>query len=425
MKNLFKKNVGLIIALILIFAFPTSLSNQARLNMRVIVTGLAIDKSDEGFEVTAQIVKTSPGAESGGTSAEVNFLSDTDTTLLGAISKLSYKAGKVASFSHTNFIVIGEELAKSSNLVNCLNYFVRDRIIKNTALILFSEGKASDEIQKTKDVELSVGLGLQKVYLFKERESDGVMHTVLEFLNESSMYSKTTTASTLKLISESEKSSQKEGSSSGTETGSSGSSSGSSGGSSDGSESQSSSGSSGESYQYFEDLSPLVCFVGGEYKGKLEGEEALGFMFADKHAVSDDFSLENVEIEKLGKVTVGVKMKAKTNKYKIRYENEIPCFDLTVTIEKSEIEEIQAQDPTAQLSESEYTEIKKALKEDINKKVAKAFEKAKGFGADVFGAYELAYKTKFKETIKYYETPEEFLKNLKLNVEVNVEALEY
>ena len=167
MKRFFKNHVALIIIIIVVFAFPTSLSNQARLNMRVVVTGLAIDKKDDEFEVTAQIVKTSPGNESGGISAEVNFLSDTDKTLLGAISKLSYKAGKVSAFSHTNFLIIGEELAKTENLNSSLNYFLRDRIIKNTALVLFSEGKAGDEIKKTKDVELSVGLGLQKVYLFK------------------------------------------------------------------------------------------------------------------------------------------------------------------------------------------------------------------------------------------------------------------
>ena len=132
----------------------------------------------------------------------------------------------------------------------------------------------------------------------------------------------------------------------------------------------------------------------------------------------------NKEIEKLGKVTVGVKMKAKTNSYKVRYENQTPCFDLVVTVEKSEIEEIQAQDPTAQLSESEYSAIKKALKEDICKKVSLAFEKAKGFGADVFNVYELAHKTKYKETTKNYDSPEEFLNNLKLNVEVGEDFLD-
>ena len=47
-----KKHIGLIIVLIIVIAFPTSLSNQTKINMRVIVTGIAVDKSGEEFEVT-------------------------------------------------------------------------------------------------------------------------------------------------------------------------------------------------------------------------------------------------------------------------------------------------------------------------------------------------------------------------------------
>ena len=66
MKNKIKKHIVLIILLVIVLVFPTSLSYQARLNMRVIVTGLAIDKDGEDYTLTAQIVKTSPGNESPG-----------------------------------------------------------------------------------------------------------------------------------------------------------------------------------------------------------------------------------------------------------------------------------------------------------------------------------------------------------------------
>ena len=46
MKIKAKKHLGFIIFLIIILVFPVSLSYQARLNMRIIVTGLAIDKID-------------------------------------------------------------------------------------------------------------------------------------------------------------------------------------------------------------------------------------------------------------------------------------------------------------------------------------------------------------------------------------------
>ena len=72
MKEFFKKRIGLIILIVAVIAFPSSLSTQARLNMRAIVTGLAIDKVEGKYEVTAQIVKTSPSTESSGEKATVN-----------------------------------------------------------------------------------------------------------------------------------------------------------------------------------------------------------------------------------------------------------------------------------------------------------------------------------------------------------------
>ena len=199
MERLFKKKLGVIILVIIALVFPISLSNQARLNTRVIVTGLAIDKLGDKYEVTAQYVKTTPGTESAGTSAEVSFVTDSDETMIGALTKLTYKAGKASAFSHTNFVVVGKDIL-NENLREVLDYFVRHKTIKSSALLLFSEDKASDEIKKTKDVELSVGLGLQKVFLFKENEGDGEMMTILNFLNDSKSFSKTSTASTLKLM---------------------------------------------------------------------------------------------------------------------------------------------------------------------------------------------------------------------------------
>ena len=416
MKKYFKKHIALIILLVLAFSFPTSLSNQARLNMRIIVTGLAIDKKEDEFEVTAQIVKTSPGNESGGISAEVNFLTDKDKTLLGAISKLSYKAGKVSVFSHTNFIIVGEELAKTENLKSSLNYFLRDRIIKNTALILFSNGSASDEIKKTKNIELSVGLGLQKVYLFKERECDGIMLTVLDFLNQSVSFSKTTTASMIELDSNEQENGESSG---GEKTGSSGSSktnSGRAGGE----------GGDAESYQYFKPIAPLVCFVDGVFKGKIEDQnQILGFMLANKNSKAEDFSLENVSGGKMENLTVGVKMENKNIYKKIRYENNIPYLEICVTVEKSEIEEIQTKGLVTGLENEEYQAIALALEKDIKTKISACFEKSKELDADMLGAYELAYKHKHKQLTKNSSSPEEFLKALQLDVKVKIKSLEY
>ena len=105
-----KKHIGLIIILIIVVAFPTSLSNQTKINMRVVVTGIAVDKSGDEFEVMAQIIKPSVGSKTAGGGAQIDYVSDKGKTLSGAIAKMAFKAGKASAFSHTNFIILGTSM---------------------------------------------------------------------------------------------------------------------------------------------------------------------------------------------------------------------------------------------------------------------------------------------------------------------------
>jgi len=414
-KDFFKKRIGLIILLVAIFAFPSSLSTQARLNMRAIVTGLAIDKVDDKYEVTAQIVKTSPSTESGGEKATVNFVSDNDETVIGAISKLSYKTGKTSAFSHTNFIIIGKDVLEE-DLTQTLDYFMRDNITNDSMLLLVAEEKASNEIKKTKDVELSIAIGLQKVFMYREKEGDGVMNSVLEFMKDSKESSGTSVVSLLALEKNDE---QSEDNPTG---GGSSSSSGSSGesGTEDGGEQ-----GGGSKYQYFKAQTELGCFVDGRYVGKLEKDEVLGYMLANKKATIDDVYAEDFDKSVFNAKRVGVKIKDKTNKLKIRYENNIPCLDLVVKIKNSAIYEIQSEEFIDAPTDAEFSEIKNGLKKKIAENVSKCFEKSKELKADIWGAYLLAQKHHYKQTNMYYKNREDFLSNLKLNVIVEIDRLEY
>ena len=352
MVNKIKRHLGLVILLIIVLVFPTSMSYQARLNMRIIVTGLAIDKIDGEYQVTAQIVKTTPGSKPPGTSAEVDFLIDKSKVLSEAVAKLAYKAGKVSSFSHTNFIVVGKSILED-DVSQCLDYFVRDKIIKNSALVLFAEDKAGEELQKTKQTELSVGIGLQKVYTFKEYNSDGLMVTMIDFLKHSGSNTGTSVASTFKLETNKEQQSGSGGSSTGS-GGSSGSgqSSGSSGGSSG--ESGGSSGS-GEEYQYFKQTSPLMCFKEGKFVGKIESEDDIdGFMLAHKKSKVIEISLENINGGRFKNSQIEVAIKNKKTRFKIRYEADTPCFDIKVVIRKSEIGEVLSDKIIGTLTEEEF-----------------------------------------------------------------------
>lgn len=451
-----KKHIGLIIILIILIAFPTSLSNQTKINMRVIVTGIAVDKSGDEFEVTAQIVKPSVGSKTAGGGASIDYISDKGKTLSGAVSKMAFKAGKASAFSHTNFVILGKDMLQE-DVTESLDYFIRDKIIKNSALILFSEEKASDEMKKTKNTDQSVGMGLQKVFLFKEHESDGLMTTTMEFLNQNRGLSKTATVSVLSLKTNEESMQESGGSSGGSSSGSSGGSSssssgGSSGGSgesSSGSESQSSggesgsgsgSGSGGESQssgsgggsggesqnQYFVAESPILMFVDGKFSGKLEShEEISGFMLTNKESQAMDIMVESSDEGRLKNAKIEVNVKNMRSKKKVTFEGDKPCMNIKVKIYNAEINEILCDEIVASLDEKEYETLKNDLKNEIKKRVTACFNKSKEAGADIFEAYEMAYRLHYKKTTSKYNSMEEFLNDLILNVDVDIRKLDY
>lgn len=440
-KQFFKRHVGLIILIVLLFIFPVCISNQARLNMRVIVTGIAIDKQDDEYMVTAQIVKTSPGKESPGSSAEIDFISDSGKTIGEAINNLKYKAGKISAFSHTSFVIVGKD-ATNEDVTDFLDYVVRDKILKSSALLLFAEDKAGDEIKKTKDMELSVGIGLQKVFLYKEKESDGLMMTVLKFLNRSQTCSKTAFASVLSITSNDEQSSSGGSGSSGGSSDSSGGGSGggvsgnsSGGGSGGGSSSSGSSGGGGSggesqnSKQNFATHSPIAVFVEGKYKGSLETEEEImGYMYANPKSTMFLITLDDIDCncEEDGKtVKVSVQVKSKSNSSKIRFEDNVPCFDLTVKIKNAEIKEVISETVHSTFTEEEFEKIKQKIAEQISQSVSKCFEKSRELKADVLCAFNNARKFHNNELAKYFSSSDDFISKVKLNVKVDIEQLEY
>ena len=56
MKNFIKKHPWILILFLGLFLIPQSLSIQSQLNERLILTGMAVDKGEDGYEVVAQLI---------------------------------------------------------------------------------------------------------------------------------------------------------------------------------------------------------------------------------------------------------------------------------------------------------------------------------------------------------------------------------
>ena len=148
MWKFFKKHSWLIIILAIIILFPQSLSNQAKLSMKTIIPGIAIDKVDGEYETTALVVTPTRGSESGGGQLRATYISEKGKTIAEAIEKLGYVMGKSAGLANLNYIIIGNSLFED-NIVGQLDYFIRDKKTSNSILVLACDGEAKEEIKKT------------------------------------------------------------------------------------------------------------------------------------------------------------------------------------------------------------------------------------------------------------------------------------
>ena len=197
MKKFFKfmkQHTWLLILMASIIFIPQSFNYQAKLKMRVIVTGLAIDKKENEYEITAQVVLPASGSESMGSGARIDFISETGESVAEGVQRIAYKIGKIAALSHMSFVMIGEDLLKE-NLATELDFFARDAHVDPAVTMLICEGKAKDTIQETKNLELSVGLSLQKVFIYKQASLNGLVMPLEEFINNAFSLSKSSMVS--------------------------------------------------------------------------------------------------------------------------------------------------------------------------------------------------------------------------------------
>ena len=272
------------------------------------------------------------------------------------------------------------------------------------------------------------------------------MITVLDFMNENNTYGKTAVASVFKLISnddESEsgseggssgglsedsssgESSDSQSSGSGESQGGSSSGGGSSGGGSSDSGGSSGSGSDKNSKMYFSPNTPTFVFVDGKFVLEIsDKEENSGFLIAQKKTKTSYVEVKDFQDVKLKDAKVSVIVKSKKVRKKVHFNGNVPCLDLKIVIDNAEVNEVNSNEKDKTLSNAQIDEIKDAMKKKISDDIGSVFEKAKENGADLFKAYEIAYKFNYNDLTKFYNTEEDFIKNLLISVDVQVLGLE-
>ena len=441
MINFFKKHLTVFILILALILTPQSLNIQSELKMRIIMTAIGVDYSDNKYEVTAQVVRPQNGSEGGGRTAQLDFLTTEGDSIAEALYEISFQIGKTAGLGHVNTVVFGKSLVEEGKVLPAIDYFVRDARIPSSSLLLVAEAEAKDELKNTSSLELSTAISMQKLFLYKELSMNGVMMQLEQFLNFHNRIGKTVLISGIKFEDESSKeSSGGSGSSGGEKGGSSGESGGSSGGSSGGgslsssggggSSSGGSSSSGGNSSNVSKRIkydNSVYMFKDGKLAHKFESDEEFnGINYLNTKSQYGIIHVEGVNDEVYYNANVDLYVRDKKLRYTCKFEDGKPICKLHISTSRNEIAEITDQKGSS--VELYYTEkdfITDALKEKVEEKIINScmtvFNKAKEVGCDILHLGEKLYRKHPKQWKEFYaQYGEDYLNQIAFEIEVSI-----
>jgi len=144
------------------------------LNQLGFVQTVAIDLADDGkVELTVQVYK--PGTQDEqvqqgkARTAYIN-ISTTSATILGASGDIVLKLGRKPQWSHMSALLIGDELARSRNIGQYLDFFSRRNEPRGSVPVLVADGKAKEYLRLKPFIEGTIGQQLRSIERIASRQ---------------------------------------------------------------------------------------------------------------------------------------------------------------------------------------------------------------------------------------------------------------
>lgn len=152
-----RRAVKLFLSLTLVIITLTGCWSSKEIEDLGLIIGTAIDlenedpKSGEVFKLTNQLItaETASNSASGGQSLMRAYKNITETgeAIMPALRKMVLRSDKRAFGEHAKVIVLGEELARTYNLEQVLDFFSREQELRPSTLIVIAEGSASKTLE--------------------------------------------------------------------------------------------------------------------------------------------------------------------------------------------------------------------------------------------------------------------------------------
>ncbi len=152
MKKLLKTGALIFLLVACIAAFSSCEKPGTELSDLMIMQGIGIDSTNNGFKVTVEILNNEQSgspAGNGNSENKTKIYSAEGETVGEALRKLITKSGNEPMFAHNRVIVIGEEAA-NKNLADILDFFERNYDSRASQLLCVARNSRAENIIRAK-----------------------------------------------------------------------------------------------------------------------------------------------------------------------------------------------------------------------------------------------------------------------------------
>ena len=182
MKPLLKRaapKLALLLGGVLLFAFFSNDFGLVDIQKTAVILAAGIDRTEEGYELTAQI-SVPKGGESAGGTASVE-LTGRGETVADCLMQMYANSGWVPKFDFCSLVLLGEETARAGAMP-ALNYFLHNEYMSDDCAVAACEGRAGELLQKKSAIDDIPSLAIAKLFSgATEKSGATVKNTLREF----------------------------------------------------------------------------------------------------------------------------------------------------------------------------------------------------------------------------------------------------
>lgn len=139
-----KKKIQIIL-LIVISSFLTGCWSYTGLDEMTIVTGIAIDKTEnDQYLLTFEVIDLANSDKQ--TGIETKIVNASGKTIFDAIRNSKSKIANKLYFSNAQIIIISNEIASNVGILEVIDFFIRDAEIRETSMVLISQEETASSL---------------------------------------------------------------------------------------------------------------------------------------------------------------------------------------------------------------------------------------------------------------------------------------